>query len=1089
MKKFIASFVSAALVLTGPGYAAAGGNKQAVVTGPAGAQARTAGAANIPSLGKGIDAVAGKAIGGAHAIQGGARAEAGVPGIAVQAVAPGMTQVLHAIGQSEQAGGVEVAQALEHNYTNGRVELASHQTILGRESAGVQVLARASTMPGRSANKRDGADMSAIQLGLLGAGSLLGIGLIIPRTRSIIMHYAERALDAVTPAEYLFNKIMKQLETAEKDYNGRVKSAKELVADRQRTLDEQAGELKGLERTLQQKVAQAKGAAEGTPAYDAAREEGVGAMNAVNRMKAQMELTKQAVADATESYKLTMQERENFFNIKAERAGRALLRITQDKTGKHKATLAGMKQKYQIEGEKTVEKLGDKADQSKAKGDAAMDAVNSSSAAQKIDGENRAKQKQAENDFDKMLKGEGKSMVEDGVGFIRTGIDNGMDLVKRAPGSFIVGAIAAATIPGLAVLAAVVGAIAMAADSLVTQKLSDSAKKDVLKSAAIGLAAVGLGMAIFTSATILGALVAPAFLLGGVAAINIVGSSSKSGGMSMLDQGAGAYMRVASWMIGGVGLFLAASAGATYMIGAFALISILGALSIYMKPSPAARRLGADVFIIGASTAAVGLAAAKVSAMFGIAVTMVGSMTFLAPAMLAAGLGFLGATKAFMGMRKAGTMPAPAPVVVPEVKMEPAQSFNPFMQVAAHFGDAAAKTAQAGMTAAAATAKQAGARAANAADQAVSGLDRIAERATQGADELASQPVPEAPAAGEIAGRAAKAGEKLAEAGKTAAGAAARHAGAAMRDGADKAVSGMESLADKASKAAGDLASSPEKAAPSADEIVGRLRDVSSRLASVGVKVAENQVEKLEKMADPNAPKDQSAGLITRFFRALAGILDLQLTKIESSPEYQAYLARKSVADGEKQFQSIVYQAAYQYHLKERQIDNSQAESKRLAGLIKSLLSPRADGTAPTAQDEQAAANLVNAKRIEDMKTIANLKALDVAKAGFEQAVKSRALVMANAVDKMIAINAGLTEATIGDLTARLKLMESDYISGMNEISARFSAEVAKRLAASDAARTAAELNPSVRLAQAEQQAAAMNVQDEITRLKSEYSR
>ena len=97
--------------------------------------------------------------------------------------------------------------------------------------------------------------------------------------------------------------------------------------------------------------------------------------------------------------------------------------------------------------------------------------------------------------------------------------------------------------------------------------------------------------------------------------------------------------------------------------------------------------------------------------------------------------------------------------------------------------------------------------------------------------------------------------------------------------------------------------------------------------------------------------------------------------------------------------------------------------------------------------------------------------------------------VFADATEKMIGVKAGLTEAELGDLKTRVAMVEQDVISGLNETSERFKAEVAKRVAAGQAADDTASTNPNVQIAQAEQHARSMNAAEEVARIKAQLSK
>ena len=405
---------------------------------------------------------------------------------------------------------------------------------------------------------------------------------------------------------------------------------------------------------------------------------------------------------------------------------------------------------------------------------------------------------------------------------------------------------------------------------------------------------------------------------------------------------------------------------------------------------------------------------------------------------------------------------------------------------------AVSKIGSAGKTAAGAAASNAS----SAAGKGVDAVEGVADAAQKAAEKMAEAAPADAPSTGELAQRAGSAVKKTAEAAGTIAGAAAKQAGAEARKAADQGIGAMESAAQKAAEAAGAMSAMPGVDAPSAKELLTRLQNLSAKLGDIGMTVAENQVGKLEAKVDPNAPKIDNANsvvnLVKRFFTAIATLIgmkaDAAMTKLESDPQYQAWLMKSQMAKAEKEYQGAVFAAAKAYHLKEIEIEQGKQESDKLAGQINTLLKPHANGDAPSAKDEAAALTLVNNKKAVDLGVIANLKALGVAKQALDAIVEQRATVIADATEKMIAVKAGLSDAEIGALKKNIATLESDFVQSLGEINERFKAEVAARVAGGEAAIDAANGNPAVAIAQAAQRANAISANDEVQKIKQQLA-
>lgn len=977
MKKVLASALSAAIVITGPGYSIAfaanmdGVRDVPAVNGPiAGVQAgaidmgaiTVVPVANLSAVG--LDAAAKASLPEAVQADGGTRL-APVTAAKGETAAQGLTEAAHQLG-AEESG----SQAAEITLNN----LYSHDGAKADSVGGVAAeglgSAKVESKLGRALAARERKDGGASVVGtvILTAAVAGAAGMAIPRTRNLIVFHYNRFMNKyVRNPDTVAKGILARLDEGHMAYNKKVNDAKGQVAEYERKLQKEEAELTPIKKEFDEKVEQAKAAADGSAARNAARGEAVTLKAKMDRIQVGIDGAKRDRDQAQKTYEEFMAEREQYFNQEAEQMAEISNRLSDLERGRMRQAMAGMKAKYQLASKDDMDVLTGQTNSELAKGDAAVDAVNSSGAAQKANAEQGARKRSQEDAVDALINGK-----------------------------------------------------------------------------------------------------------------NDKGGSS-------IDAGTWKMLRYGTWAVGAAFVFINPGMALPLLAG-LGFIALLGS-----QYAPAqAQHLGGDIAIISGGTLAIGLLASKI----GIGVTMVGSATFVAVGVGGLVLGTLAAINGYRH-RYAGAQAASEPIQMPAA--QPMNIFGQFGGIGSKLSravDAAGKMASAGKTAAGAVAGQAGSAASNAAETGVGAMERAAERATQVADGMSKTAPADAPSTGELAQRAGDAAKTTAGAIGTIAGAAANQAGAQARHAADQGVSVMEQIAQTAAEKAGAMSAQAGVEAPSAKELLGRLQKLSGKLGDIGMTVAEQQVNKLEQKVDPNAPKMDNANSIValakRAISAIATLIGMQvdaaLTNAEKSPEYQAYLMKAKLAAAEKQYQKTVYDASYAYHLKEIEIDQAKQASDKLAGQIATLLSPRPNGDAPSAQNEHDAAVLVGQKRVVDLGMIAGLKALNVAKQALDAAIEQRATVFADATEKMIGIKEGLTEAEIGDLKARVAMVEQDVIQGLNETSERFKAAVAAHIAAGQAASDVAAGNPAVEIAQAEQHARSISTADEVARIKAQLA-
>ena len=507
MKKAIATAVTAALIVTIPGtnfvfaIETAGARVDSVRTIEAPAGIGSVNAAPISNLSAaGLEAAAAASLSEEAAMpaampsaimtDGGSKA---APAGAKASAVEGLSSEVKQLG-SEESGSADAGASLNAFYSGakaGESDVVFHEIGHGLPTDGVMAngvidhsyLDRSTAGHVKAVRTQKGGAM--IGEAVVG-GVVIGLA-AYPRTRKYIIYQITNLYNRFRSPDSVAKEILARLEEGHAQYNQKVSAAKDQVTTLERGVKSLQDQLAPMKAQLDKKATELAAITDKeSAAFKSGRSEAMNLQQQVSRLEGRVASAQKDVAVAQAAYETAMTEREQFFNIEAERMAAVQSRMTEKDAGVLNQQMAAMKDKYQLKGGEQMDVLTGKTNDEVAKGKAAMDSVNSSGAAQKANVEEAARQRGNEDALDALIN----SKKDNKGGSSVVGFDASTSKIFRY-GTWAVLASAAFMAPGYALIGAAVLGIGAVLLAMSHPKAAQHIGGDL---AVVGAGTLGIGI-------------------------------------------------------------------------------------------------------------------------------------------------------------------------------------------------------------------------------------------------------------------------------------------------------------------------------------------------------------------------------------------------------------------------------------------------------------------------------------------------------------------------------------------------------------------------------------------------------------------